>query len=203
MTTNQKLYTANDVADYLKITPQYVRKLIKEKLLSAERIGKQWLVTDTDLDCYIKNSGVIIEPNDHERRSEDLPKIIALSFFSGAMGLDIGMSNKGIKPLLACEFNKYCRMTIEKNNPEIALIGDINKYTSEEILKLAKIPKGHKVDIIFGGPPCQAFSTAGARRGFEDERGNVFLRFLDIVDEIKPKYVVIQQNILVNYRNLQ
>ena len=192
MTTNQKLYTANDVADYLKITPQYVRKLIKEKLLSAERIGKQWLVTDTDLDCYIKNSGVIIEPNDHERRSEDLPKIIALSFFSGAMGLDIGMSNKGIKPLLACEFNKYCRMTIEKNNPEIALIGDINKYTSEEILKLAKIPKGHKVDIIFGGPPCQAFSTAGARRGFEDERGNVFLRFLDIVDEIKPKYVVIE-----------
>ena len=80
-------------------------------------------------------------------------------------------------------------MKIIKN---IALIGDITKYTSQEILKMANIPEGRKVDIIFGGPPCQAFSTAGSRRAFDDERGNVFLHFLDIIGEIKPTYIVIE-----------
>lgn len=108
------------------------------------------------------------------------------------MGLDIGMKNGGIDALLACEFNKACRMTIAKNNPEIGLIGDITKFSADEILKMAKIPKGRKVDVIFGGPPCQAFSTAGNRKAFDDERGNVFLKYLSIISEIKPTYVVIE-----------
>ena len=129
---------------------------------------------------------------DHERLSDAIPDIVALSFFSGAMGLDIGMENGGIGALLACECNKYCRMTITKNRPDIALIGDINNYSVEEILKLAKIQKNKNVDVIFGGPPCQAFSTAGARRAFNDDRGNVFLRYIQIVEEIRPTYVVIE-----------
>lgn len=94
--------------------------------------------------------------------------------------------------MLACEFNKACRMTIAKNKPEIGLIGDITDFTAEEILKMAKIPEGRKVDVIFGGPPCQAFSTAGNRKAFDDERGNVFLKYLSIISEIKPTYVVIE-----------
>lgn len=184
--------TVNEVAKKLKITPQYVRKLIKEDKLVAERIGSQWLINKNEIEKFIKENSFEIEPDDHERKSNKLPKIVALSFFSGAMGLDIGMKNGGIEALLACEFNKYCRTTIDKNNPNIALIGDINKYSASEILKLAKIPKDRKVDVIFGGPPCQAFSTAGARRSLDDERGNVFLRYLEIVAEIKPTYVVIE-----------
>lgn len=129
---------------------------------------------------------------DHARKDGVLPEIVALSFFSGAMGLDIGMAQAGIHALLACEIDKYCRMTIETNNPDIALIGDINKYSAHDILQMAKIPEGRPVDVIFGGPPCQAFSTAGSRRGLDDERGNVFLKFLDIIGDIKPKYVVIE-----------
>lgn len=188
----ENLITASDVAKHLKVTPQYVRKLISEEKLTATRIGNQWLIKQEDLEKYIDNYDVLIEPDDHERISDDLPDIVALSFFSGAMGLDIGMKNRGIKALLVCEFNKYCRMTIAKNEPEIALIGDINKYEPEDILKMAKIPKGRKVDVIFGGPPCQAFSTAGSRRALDDERGNVFLRYIEIVEKIKPTYVVIE-----------
>ena len=140
------------------------------------------LLTVTEVSKRLKMTAqsvrtLIIEPDDHERLSDDIPPIVALSFFSGAMGLDIGMKNGGIEALLACEINKACRMTIEKNNPDIGLIGDITKFSSEEILKMAKIPKGRKVDVIFGGPPCQAFSTAGNRKAFDDERGNVFLKF--------------------------
>lgn len=131
-------------------------------------------------------------PDDRPRRAGGLPPIVALSFFSGAMGLDIGMSNGGIKPLLACENNKYCRMTIAKNEPDMALIGDIQRYDADTILRYAGIPAGGKVDVIMGGPPCQAFSTAGARRALSDERGNVFLRYIDIVAAIRPTYVVIE-----------
>lgn len=188
----EELLTVQDVADKLKITPQYVRKLISEDKLHAQRIGTQWVISPSDLEHYIASNEVIIEPDDHERRDDSLPDIVALSFFSGAMGLDIGMSQGGIHALLACEFNKYCRMTIAQNEPDMALIGDINKYKADEILRMARIPAGRKVDVIFGGPPCQAFSTAGARRALDDERGNVFLQYISIVEQIKPTYVIIE-----------
>ncbi len=184
--------SVGEVAKKLKVTQQYVRKLISDDKLNGTRIGTQWVVDPKDLEKYISKYDVLIEPDDHERRTEDVPEIVALSFFSGAMGLDIGMSNGGIHALLACEFNKYCRMTIEKNEPDMALIGDINKYEPDEILKMAKIPEGRKVDVIFGGPPCQAFSTAGARKALDDERGNVFLRYIEVVEKIRPTYVVIE-----------
>lgn len=192
MPETSELLTATDVAHKLKVTPQYIRQLISDGKLVANRVGTQWIVKPEDLASYIEKYDVCIEPDDHERRTSDLPQIVALSFFSGAMGLDIGMSKGGIHALLACEFNKYCRMTIDRNEPEMALIGDINKYEPDEILRLAKIPADRKVDVIFGGPPCQAFSTAGARRALNDERGNVFLRYIDVVASIRPTYVVIE-----------
>lgn len=192
MIDTNNLLTAGEVAKKLKVTVQSVRLLIKNGMLNAERVGNQWLTSIEDLNEYIEKNDVVIEPDDHERLSDDIPEIVSLSFFSGAMGLDIGMKNGGIDALLACEFNKACRMTIAKNKPEIGLIGDITDFTAEEILKMAKIPEGRKVDVIFGGPPCQAFSTAGNRKAFDDERGNVFLKYLSIISEIKPTYVVIE-----------
>ncbi len=192
MSDLNNLLTAQDVAKKLKVTPQYVRKLISDEKLKATRVGSQWVVKPEDLEEYLSSNEVVLEPDDHERYSNGLPEIVGLSFFSGAMGLDIGMKKGGIPALLACEFNKYCRMTIDQNEPEMALIGDINKYEPDDILRLAKIPEGRKIDVIFGGPPCQAFSTAGARRALNDERGNVFLRYIDIVEQLKPTYVVIE-----------
>ncbi len=192
MDSIDNLLTVPEVACALKVTPQYIRKLIKEEKLHASRIGKQWVVKSDALEQYIRQYDVLIEPDDHPRIGNLIPPVVALSFFSGAMGLDIGMKNGGIPALLACEFDKYCRLTIHKNAPDMALIGDIRSYTPDEIRTFAGIPKGRKIDVIFGGPPCQAFSTAGARRGLDDERGNVFLRYLDIVSALKPTYVVIE-----------
>lgn len=192
MIDTKNLLTAGEVARKLKVTVQSVRLLIKNGQLNAERVGNQWLTSIDDLREYIDKYDVVIEPDDHERLTEEIPDIVALSFFSGAMGLDIGMKNGGIGALLACEVNKACRMTIAKNNPDIGLIGDITKFSAKEILEMAKIPEGRKVDVIFGGPPCQAFSTAGNRKAFDDERGNVILKYINLVSEIKPTYVVIE-----------
>lgn len=192
MSREVELLTVSEVAKILKVSQQYVRKIIADNKIDATRLGKQWVISPKELERYINDENVFIEPDDHERKSNEVPNILALSFFSGAMGLDIGMRQGGIEAVLACEFNKYCRMTIEKNAPEMGLIGDINKYDADEILKMANIPYDRKVDVIFGGPPCQAFSTAGARKALDDERGNVFLRYIEIIEQIKPRYIVIE-----------
>lgn len=186
------ILSTKDIAQRLKVSEQKVRNLIQDRQLLAERIGKQWICTEENFQQYLKTKNIIIEPDDHERVSATLPSIVALSFFSGAMGLDIGMANSGIKSILTCEIDKNCRKTIAKNSSDIALIGDITKYSAKDILDMAKIPYDHKVDVIFGGPPCQAFSTAGLRKGFYDPRGNVFLKYLEIITQILPKYVVIE-----------
>jgi len=186
------MLTVSEVAKQLKITEQQVRNIIRKGNLQAEMVGNQWIISPEAVEKYLLNSNIIIEPDDHPIKKEKLPEIIALSFFSGAMGLDIGLEKGGIEPILACEIDKYCRMTIAANKPDIALIGDINKYSAEKILKYAGVPKGRKVDVIVGGPPCQAFSSAGKRKGFEDDRGNVFLTFIDRIVEIQPTYAVIE-----------
>ena len=187
-----KWLSVPEVAVQLKVSAQYVRQLIKSGKLKAERNGTHWLIFPENIQQYLNTYEVVIEPDDHPRLTDDVPEIIALSFFAGAMGLDIGMADGGIRAVLACESNRFCRMTIAQNNPDIALIGDINKYSADEILAFANIPNNRKVDVIFGGPPCQAFSTAGARKSLDDQRGNVFLKFLDIVSQIKPTYVVMK-----------
>jgi len=116
----------------------------------------------------------------------------ALSFFSGALGLDLGLEQEGIEILLTCEIDKQCCETIRTNKPKIPLIGDIRNYSAKEIIQAAGLKSFNEVDVIVGGPPCQAFSTAGKRKAFEDERGNVFLKYLDLICEIKPRFVVIE-----------
>lgn len=108
------------------------------------------------------------------------------------MGLDLGVEKAGFKVSLACEVDKFCQQTIALNRPSTALLGDINKYDAEDILKAACLTKDDEIDLIMGGPPCQAFSTAGKRKGFNDERGNVFLKYLDLAIQLNPKYIVIE-----------
>ncbi len=115
-----------------------------------------------------------------------------LSFFSGAMGLDIGLHRVGFKTLLACEIDKASRQTIIANCPNIGLIGDIRNYSTREILEFSGLKHEDDVDVIVGGPPCQAFSSAGKRLGLADERGNVFLKFIEVIENIKPKFAVIE-----------
>ena len=116
----------------------------------------------------------------------------ALSFFSGAMGLDLGFEKAGIDVLLACEFDKYCRQTIVANRPKLPLLGDILNYSARDVRIAAGLDEDEEIDVVFGGPPCQAFSTAGARKGFNDPRGNVFLKFIDMILELQPRYAVIE-----------
>lgn len=139
---------------------------------------------------HLRRTAIAI--NDHARRTDDVPAITAVSFFSGALGLDLGMERAGIAAQLMCENDVKCRMTIDSNRPVAALLGDITKVDADTVFEYACIPRERGIDVMFGGPPCQAFSTAGARRAFNDARGNVFLKYLDLAAEIRPRYLVIE-----------
>jgi len=193
-----EMLNIQEVARQLQMSEQYARRLMREGAIKADYTGKVWKTTQNDIDDFLLKSDYVMNPSDRVRRSKKLPNVIALSFFSGGMGLDIGMQKAGIKPLLACEINKEARATIVENDDEIGLIGDIWEATPQKIREFACIPDGKEIDVIFGGPPCQAFSTAGNRKGFEDARGDVFIRYLDIIEDLRPKYAVIE-----NVRGLQ
>ncbi len=186
------LISVEEAADALGVTKQTISRLIREKKLPAQKVGNKWVLYAKSLSDYLDTNNLIPEPKDHRRRGSEMPDIIALSFFSGALGLDLGMEATGIEPLLYCENDRKCRMTIQACRPKAALAGDINAYTAQELLALAGLAPDAHVDIMFGGPPCQAFSTAGARRAFDDARGNVFLKYLELAAEIRPTYIVIE-----------
>lgn len=183
-----------DAAARLDISVQRVRTLCRQGNLIARKLGGSWLVTQDSVERYgLKTAHKIAE--DHpayctSTRASSKP--VALSFFSGAMGLDLGIEKAGFEIRLACEVDKYCRQTIALNRPNTALLGDISEYSADDIRAAANLKNTNEIDLIMGGPPCQAFSTAGKRKGFNDDRGNVFLKYLDLTLELKPKYIVIE-----------
>lgn len=187
----QEAISAKAASDLLGISEQRVRTLLRAGAIEGKQLGRQWITTLAAVENY-QRGGALAPPQDHSRKPGPLPKLKALSFFSGAMGLDLGLEKAGIPMLLACDNDKTCRRTIATNRPDIGLLGDIWQYSTHEIRNAAGLTPNDEIDIIVGGPPCQAFSTAGARRGFKDERGNAFLRYIEIILELRPKYAVIE-----------
>lgn len=108
-----------------------------------------------------------------------------ISLFSGCGGLDLGFEKAGFSIPVANEFDKKIWATFKANHPNTHLIeGDIRNVRKEDI---APYINGD-VDGIIGGPPCQSWSEAGALRGIEDERGQLFFDYIRILEEFKPKF---------------
>ncbi len=183
--------TAKQVADILGVSEQRVRTLLRLGAIEGRQVGKQWLTTETAVNTYL-DEGAVKPPEDRPRKPGPLPRLKALSFFSGAMGLDQGLEKAGIQFLLACESDKTCRRTITANKPDMALLGDVWNYDASEIRVAAGLGPQDEIDVVVGGPPCQAFSTAGARRGFHDERGNALLRYVSLILALRPRFAVIE-----------
>lgn len=114
----------------------------------------------------------------------------SISLFSGAMGLDLGLEQAGVTINLCQDFDQSCYETMVKNGKP-ALAGDIRSISSATILDKAQLRVGEPF-LICGGPPCQPFSTAGKRIGINDPRGSLFMDFVRIVDEVRPRYFVFE-----------
>lgn len=188
------MMSVNDVANKLSLTPQQIRNLCRDGKLKSEKIGHTWIINDLDVDSFFGNTycGVAEDQAPYGEKRKKSNKPIVFSFFSGAMGMDIGIEKAGFDIIFASEIDNACRKTILKNHPDITLISDIRNYHPEELRKIAGLHEDDEIDLVIGGPPCQSFSTAGKRKGFEDDRGNLLLNFVKIINTLRPKYAVIE-----------
>jgi DNA (cytosine-5)-methyltransferase 1 len=186
------LLSVDDAALQLELTPQQVRNLCRKGTIMAHKIANAWVIPDQNLLLYKKRKSSLAAENRTIYRVNEQNSPIALSFFSGAMGMDIGLEKAGFKTILACEIDKACRQTISLNKPDITLLGNVCNYSPQQIMESVGLKLGEEIDLIVGGPPCQAFSTAGKRQAFNDERGNVFITFINTALAIRPKFLVIE-----------
>ena len=111
-----------------------------------------------------------------------------LDLFAGIGGFRLGMESAGHKCIGFCEIDKFARESykaIHNTKGEIEL-HDITAVSDESIRGIGS------VDIICGGFPCQAFSIAGARRGFEDTRGTLFFEICRFASVLRPKYLFLE-----------
>ncbi len=186
--------TTKAAATQLNISEQRIRTLCRQGDIDARKIGNSWILTQEGIDRYGLLSAHKVAENHpaYQVTNKSDRKPIALSFFSGAMGLDLGIEKSGFEVRLACEVDKFCRQTIALNRPNTALLSDVNDYSASDIRKAAGLSLKDEIDLVIGGPPCQAFSTAGKRKGFNDDRGNVFLKYIDLAIQLNPKYIVIE-----------
>ena len=111
-----------------------------------------------------------------------------LDLFAGIGGFRLGMESAGHECIGFCEIDKFARASykaIHDTKGEIEL-HDITAVSDESIRRIGR------VDIICGGFPCQAFSIAGNRRGFEDTRGSLFFEIARFASILRPKYLLLE-----------
>lgn len=111
-----------------------------------------------------------------------------LDLFAGIGGFRLGMESAGHECVGFCEIDKFARKSykaIHNTKGEIEL-HDITRVTDESIRGFGS------VDVICGGFPCQAFSIAGNRRGFEDTRGTLFFEIARFASILRPKYLFLE-----------
>ncbi len=108
-----------------------------------------------------------------------------IELFAGAGGLALGLERAGLKTKLLIEIDKDCVATLRKNRPGWnAQQTDIKEFDFT----------GMTADVVSGGFPCQAFSYAGKKLGFNDVRGTLFFEFARCIKEVRPK-VFLAENV--------
>lgn len=108
--------------------------------------------------------------------------------FGGVGGIELGFEQSGFNVVWANEFDNNASITYKLNHDHELRVEDIHNVQPYEF---------PEIDILTGGFPCQAFSIAGYRKGFEDDRGNLFFEVLRLVKVKKPRVVFLE-----NVKNL-
>ena len=110
-----------------------------------------------------------------------------LSLFDGMSCGQIALNRAGVKydTYFASEIDKYAIKVAQANYPNTVQIGDVTKVDH------TRLPFGG-IDLLMGGSPCQGFSFAGKQLNFKDPRSKLFFEFIRLRDELKPKYVLLE-----------
>jgi DNA (cytosine-5)-methyltransferase 1 len=117
----------------------------------------------------------------------------SVSLFSGAGGLDLGLERAGVRFAAWVEIDKDSQETLRRNFrvAECNLFSDITTVQPARLLAAAGVERGDAF-LVAGGPPCQAFSTAGHRLSINDPRGALVERYFEVVESVMPRFFVFE-----------
>ncbi len=116
---------------------------------------------------------------------------VAIDLFCGVGGMSLGFEQAGVEVLAAFDSEEFNVGSYKNNFQHTAAISvDLSKTSGDELRRLAKIGR-RRVDVIFGGPPCQGFSVGG-RRDLSDKRNQLVYDFARLVRQIRPKYFIME-----------
>ena len=107
-------------------------------------------------------------------------KLTHISLFSGCGGFDLGFHQSGFKTIFANDINEDAAETYRHNIGEIC---------TDDIRKVDLPAFKNRTDVVTAGFPCQPFSNAGLKLGFEDTRGTLFFHIANILQYHKPRIV--------------
>ena len=129
--------------------------------------------------------------------SQDIGKLTAFSIFSGAGGMDIGVMQAGFEILACVELDHNCcdtlRENIKRENRSTKVYeGDIRTFDPKSIMNDLSINEG-QIDLLFGGPPCQAFSQIGKQLSLQDDRGMLLYQVVRYAEALKPYAIMMEQ----------
>ena len=119
-------------------------------------------------------------------------KLTAIDLFCGAGGLSQGFMEAGFEILAANDFDSNAAKTFKLNHPSSRFYdGPIQDISTDAMLEAAGLSSG-ELDVLIGGPPCQAFSVYNHRRGMHDKRSGLFREYLRMVEGLMPRMVVME-----------
>ncbi|KIM11202.1 MAG: DNA methyltransferase [Sulfuricurvum sp. PC08-66] len=198
MNTQEKEYYAiSEVADLLSVSKETLRRWDEKGKLTPVRhpINNYRVYHRKQLFEFEEAQLMFKSLWDEEMQIKPLRAFRSIELFAGAGGLALGLEKAGFQAQLLNEIDKYACETLKKNRPEWNVVqGDIKNIDFS-------VFEG-KIDLLAGGFPCQAFSYAGNKLGFEDARGTLFYEYARAVKEAQPK-IFLAENVrgLLNHDN--
>jgi DNA (cytosine-5)-methyltransferase 3A len=117
------------------------------------------------------------------KEGENIMNVLSLFDGMSCGQLALERANIEVDNYFACEIDKYAIQIAQKNFPNTRQWGDVTQI---------KLPTRGSIDLLMGGSPCQGFSFAGDQLAFDDPRSKLFFEFVRIMNEVKPKYVLLE-----------
>lgn len=118
-----------------------------------------------------------------------------LDLFSGIGGFSIGLERAGMRTVAFCEIDPHARKVLNKHWPDVPVFTDVTTLTKEQI--------NDQIDVLAGGFPCQDISTAGRGAGLSGSRSGLWFEFHRLIDEIRPRYAIIENVAALRSRGLE
>lgn len=180
-------YTLAEVADILGVSKETLRRWDSNGTLVPMRNcdNNYRYYHKSQLEKFEQAQSLFIS------EKEDSPKPVrefnVLELFAGAGGMALGLEKAGLVSVMMNELDKHACNTLRKNRPEWNVV-------EGDVAKVDFTPYRGKIDVLAGGFPCQAFSYAGKKLGFEDTRGTLFFEFARAIKETEPK-VILGENV--------